>query len=1704
MINIDNSKFDLFLHKCFDIKLKEGHTMSSAVIDEKNYLTTFYFLKNSRVYSIDIPSKKLDELSFSKNHEVFYITGNANNEYLICVFKNGKIFAININKKIFYLKNLQNENTSNSNKFDSSFKIYASNNLDKVVVYTSSQITVWYKSIQKEKITSSKKINELLGFHIYIQLKEERKAFLTAKDKIYKDDFICYFGNNYYLGSFIRICYFLLVPQPEKNTYKLIIITYLFFFDKENKLRSLDNIDINEYKTKFTSRYLCSYFLSVKPPVLTETNKDDTVSQNTLPKDKEKSDDKPKVNQNKTIISKINTTGTIIAIALNFKSENTCNLIFYQTEVFKFSSFNLNNISMNKEDEDISLLVEDLEWLCNDLYVAVFFTGGYFTIMNTSYQMVLFYDFSNNISRIENTNLLYIPSIFAHAPYILTNQKIKVIASRQKTDYFVIYASNIIIGFQCSSQSYIDRRINNEISSFDDFLSDLRFYQVALLEDENQKDILFDKLNNFVVQTFNDIFVRGDNDGLFQTEGANSLMKFFVKFILIYRNVNLLHETNLPILSYFLNVSNDFFIYLLKLKEIWLSFLFIELVERYLLKMFRLKNIKGKRPKSMKLINEYTNILFNPFYVSNVSLKCYNKINNNTILSKWRLILIVYCLIEFRSNQALNINVLYFILGKLTSAKLIKHNLLDDIHFILKIIIRNWKYLKNENLKAGGEEYVLNGLTMNHRTELMSQFLHTKISKNDNFNIDFLGEFFTVDELNNYLSINRMYCYGDEEELLNEYSYMNNLGEIQKWILFFTNGLYPDLFEDLKDYLGNHLKQTVDFIMKKEENISPDELNLSRLVYFNIYFISLCMMNLIGKILVYLNKNKDIVHNKKLFKFLCPIDVPFLLYEFFSDSNTANNQIDLEILLQSYFERYQKNFTFTFNDSLDFADFLSMKGFKLYTDNIDDMNNNLEIIKKTPVQNYTYTFQIFYLMLIHKTNSLFFLDDYEPILYNISLLDVNFRKDLYEMYLLIMNGYIRYFVSKDDKNKLIGGKPKTINPLLIEKNICLLRYDSILILIKKIFYKIIYEEDCFLRKDICDFIKITQDYMKFPFMEGMLYHEYKFFKSLSFDYIFDFNDILKYSEMNKNLKVQNFFEMLCSNNCSNTIFEIIFGGENTQLKDKISLSLKNIIQLLLNIDKSTNFSYEVNTETINNIFQFNNNDISIVDQVITGDINKYKQTFGESSYTNNVILSLKKIIIKIVHCLNILYIKYKILTINPIQDTMNYLKLLSFCLIFDKSEEQFMIHHNLLMQYLCIAIQKEGFLKNDINVKKLNDILLFTNLSFITHETKPTEQYSQLELLFKKKNEKGYNQFITYKKNHLLLVNKYLNKAEISTSKCIRIIVISITLPFYLKITNVVLNQLRIFSIAMSSINKNLPFQFTREKYAILNEAFAQLTGVNSNSFIEFNDNWDLIHCHPIYEMIISDPILPKMRFQKEKFELLLTERQKLKIKMKKKNSYKIPNSVINLCKDKLNIKNEISSKEIEIKEVEKNNKPLRIRIPVDIENDDIEITINQNIEPIPIKRLIPHRRKTPIERFIIRLKRIFFHELINQIFQKYKKKISGEELEEIKIIRVTPKEGSVKIAKLKEKYISTKDLIKAQKNDTHYLSSLRFYDIINVNKYEQGKSENSKIFQELVSTKRTKKISETIKSKLQEYSEKIRHYEYIVKSLSNEFNAKK
>ena len=546
---------------------------------------------------------------------------------------------------------------------------------------------------------------------------------------------------------------------------------------------------------------------------------------------------------------------------------------------------------------------------------------------------------------------------------------------------------------------------------------------------------------------------------------------------------------------------------------------------------------------------------------------------------------------------------------------------------------------------------------------------------------------------------------------------------------------------------------------------------------------------------------------------------------------------------------------------------------------------------------------------------------------------------------------------------------------------------------------------------------------------------------------------------------------------------------------------------MFNIDKDSNFTYELSQNKIATIFQFNSNDTNIVDQIITGDINNYKFFFTESNYPLNILAKLKLSIIKIIHFMNILYVKYKILTINPIQDTLNYIKLLSFCLIFEKKENNFIKHVNQLICFVNLTIEKDIYLQNDTIQKKIFDIIIFIEIGYITHGIKENENMTNLESKLKNRNLKLFSNFTSYKKSILLPINKYINNADPPTSKKLRNIIINLNNPFYLKITVVVLNQLKVFANLLFSVNKNRAFKFVIEKYNVLNENFSNLTGINPKSFIEFTEYWDLIHCHPISEMITKKETEVKTKITKEQFELLLTERQKSKNKLPS-----IPNKQLNFINFFLSNKNthdvnidELKEKEIDIQPSFSPVIHLKIKQHSDIEDEDISISINQSIvyNPPPINR-IPHKKKSPIERFLIKIKKIFFHEFLNQIFQNYKKRISGEELEEIKIIQVNPKEGNYKISNLREKYVSTRDLIKAQRKEKNYLSSLKHFDIINVNKYQQGNSENSKIFHELISSKKTKKITETIKEKLLEYNQKIKHYEFIVKTLGNEFNSQK
>ena len=1770
--NKGNSKYDLILGKIFDIKIKQGFELKIAYIDEKKYLKTLYFLKDKKVYILNISNKKIEELNFTKSHEVIYITGNNNHTYLICIFKNCKIFAIDCFKNIVYFKNLQNvplnsdlkgniiktdkkETDYDERLFSPNLELWGNENLNKIVIFTGTQIIIWYQSIIKEKVSSGKKlINEAIGYHIYIQLQEERQTLLDKTKKKYEnfdENVCCIFRNSYYLGSYIHIFYILLIPIEEKGKVysKVIIVNYLFFFDKDNHFKSNDtnkepNIN-KEYKTKFSSKYIYTFLINQ-----VEKDDDSDLSLNL---------NNEKINTKKKICSKSNIRGTIIAIGINYINEANVTLAYYFTDTYHFTSYKIVSLFPNKK---FKVWIEDIEWIYDDLFLIVQFSHGYLTILNTNFQVISFIDSSNTFSNLSNTDIISIPNTFLSLYNKIEDfiGNIRLLSSkncsRGNAQYFALFTNNNIIGFQILNTfiSYEDNLLNTNInpSAFDDFIYNLQYLQLHNYSLDSMKNIsLFDKLHNFILMNFGEMFTRDTtNENLFQNENVSSLIKSFVKFIIIYRNLNLIHETNLSLLSYLIIICNDFFFYLLKLKEIWLAFLFIELSEKYILKQFRFKTLKNKNNEEQMLKNQLSFLIFHPYYIPNISLKCYNKITNYSLFSKLRLILIFNALIEFRNNQALNINVLYFILAKVTINKLKKHNLLDDINLILKVIIRNWKYLKSENIKAGGEEYVLNGLTMNQRAELLSFLLKNNtncltISRKNPYpnhkpsefkpRIEFFTDFYSLDELQNFNPKNETYCNGDEDTLISEYNYMNNIGMIQKWILLFTNGLYYDLFEDYKEYLNNHLKQTVaNIINKKPENISTDGINLSKIIYFNLFFFAVSVIDFIESFLKFYINTKKIIYNKneKFFSFVSPSNIPFIIYEFYAyniempnNKKEDNDEIQEDEIPSSSYSLYssligliKKNkmkFNITLNDVFDFGDFLLGNGFKIYTTK-NSLEGNLNA-KDSSNRLYVYSILLFFIFLIHKFSALYFLsEEHKDLIFNsIQILDVRLKRELYEIIFLILNGYVRYYIYKLIERIHIK---ETLNSDEIKN------FEIILSFYKSIFCKFIFEESYKVRQNIHELIAILPDLIQFQFFENALRNEYFELYSKFSAQIFALDkDIINQENFNKNMKVNNFFESLCSNNSSMTVFEIIFGEQYQDLKDNFKQSISTIISLIYNTNKEYSFNFVNDNNTIINYIQNKKNNFEpylLFDNIIQGNIDKYKNYYKDSDYSSKLIIKIKIIIIRFIHLMNILYIKYKILTINPFTDISNYLKLFAFLLIFEKNEDKFNEHIKQLLNCLKdLYINKKN---EKIESKSILDILKFLYISLNSRNNLELNEFTNFENLVKEKNSLLYEDYSNYIKTISILFEKlHIINSE---NKDDLLLCLYLTNRFYMKTTGVVYTQMTGYA---NSINKPLYFKLTREKYVILAEKFSNLTNIHNNSIIEFKDNWELIHNHPIYNMIITDKFRARGYFNKEKFEMMMTERQKkedfinyIKINYNNSKSNLLKKNIHSLL-NKVKYKEILDDKETITIESEADNNnshstivfdfhPLRIKYNDDDKDfseskDDLNNSIiHLNHEKVKEKRYKRrhhrHKKYSPIELFIMYIKRIFFEQFLTSIFDKFRLSVTGQELEEIQIINIS-KDKKIQKSKLKEKFLSAKDIFRS---DDYYnnLNLLRNFDVIRINKYKEGISENSKFFAELVKNKKLKHIGESVKEKIKNIQYKINEYEIIMKNLNNDFKS--
>ena len=1708
--------------KVFDINIKNEKEIKSVYLDENKYLRNLFFLSNDKkIYFLNILTKELEEFNFSRGHQVIHITGNNNNTFLIIIFKNCKIYAMDLSSKsIYYFKNLQSvpinlNEEGKENIFSPKLKFFANENLSKAILYTGEEIIIWFRHQLKHNM--KKNIKELTGYHIYIQLQEEKKSFIKEKHK-YIENLICFFNNDIFQGSAINIYYLMVFKIPKTNLFKLVIISYTFFFNKENMFNCVDNLDTkekylinNEIKKKFSTKYSFTYLMNINE----ENNTKDNLEK---------------------IIVKQNRNGIFIIIGINFANDSNNILILFLTDSYRFFSAKISKLFPVKK---FKMKIEDLAFINNDYYILVYFINGYFVILNTNFQIVKFYDSTNSFSFFEKANNIYIFNTFLSANLcknnsnnenktnfnIITNVN-RIVSYEEDNnilndntkekfakyyDYIIIYTDSKIIGFHVNIKglSYIDGLLRKDVKNFDDIVYFLEFLQLNDFDD-NKKGFLFDKVHNYLVLNFGQIFqsLKAVVNPLFtemdmeqnMNENLNSdmsntniLKTIFIKFLNIYRYLNITNYSPLSLISYFIVLTSDFFLFLLSQKDVWIGFLLVELGEKYLLHKLKLRNYKNNTNDAKYLQGKTSFMIFNPNFLQATSVKGYNRINNYSLFSKLRLLIIFFCLMEFRNNQARNINVLYFVLAKLVVDKLKKENLLDDLNLMIKVVIRNWKYLKSENMKSG-EEYILNSFSMNQKADTLALLLHTNnfitsnyigrkivtrtggnadsltAVRNTKSRFDFFNDFYSLDELNNFNNFISNYCSGQDNILSREFNYFNHLGIIQKWLTYFSNYLYPELFKDYKQYINTHLKQTIsNNIKKKPENTSQDEKNLTKMIFFNLYIFMNILIQFnkdIFKAIINYDPNKKI----KFFNIVLPPDLPYLTSEFYAviyniieknEINKNKKNIFLKEINDIYcqlWDRYKKEIQYDINNAFDFCHFLMQKGFKYYLNDYQILSNYIENNNENHEENtmmyYVFSLLEFSIIVIHKNDLLGEIDTENCFIFEVlKILPDKFKKNIYELCFLIFTGHVRDYIYR----QIGGNKNENLQPQEeYNFNLCVN-------FLKTIFTNYISEENPIIYENIIDVIQILPDFMKLQFIDEGLEKSfsifYKNFGKNIFDtkYILNEKNFLYFNQKNEDPFIKD-------HKISQIFYNIIFYDKKSKYNE-FNILLSNMINLIFNGSKNFDFELETDSNKILNIMKNNVNEI-FFDEIIYGKINEFKTIYKDSEYITKLILKIKITIIKIFHLLCILFLKYKLLKLNLKINQIEMLQYYVLLLLLVENENIYSIKIDNIYNCLKFVINNNN---SELFHKGIVDILININLGFIFKQLEPNNTFKELEKFIGEKHKNLMDLYSYTISNNINIFSKLKGKFKDEQNK--------FTLFFsnknYIKLLNEIFIMTSSESIYHQNKEKNINkiyFKEQREIYKILLEKYYNLTGFNVNMKIEFEEDWDLSINNPIYNLLISDKFSGRKFYNKNLFESILSDKTK-------QSPLELPN-FSKLKEESESIKN-ISEIEInktkEIKENEEEIKLYKFQFKNRKRSKDL------------IKSLSEKYNKFEIFYFLIQ--KLILNRFKNQLFLCYKKRNDILNLEKLEIIRIDAENKAKESIILKEKYVTLNDYYH---KDDYYndLSQIKPLSVVKINKLMPGNSSKSKFFKELLRTKNTKHLGNKIQEKLMEIQNKIKEFE--------------
>jgi hypothetical protein len=211
-------------------------------------------------------------------------------------------------------------------------------------------------------------------------------------------------------------------------------------------------------------------------------------------------------------------------------------------------------------------------------------------------------------------------------------------------------------------------------------------------------------------------------------------------------------------------------------------------------------------------------------------------------------------------------------MAKFLVEKLKEKEGIEELYKVTKIIVKNYKYLKQENDKIGKDEFVLSSLALSYRNQLFSDLNITETERDD-LSFDFFAEFYHIDDFIAYTEPSENFCKNDDLNLLSEFNYLNNTGILQKLVIYMTNYLYFEFFEEIKKFMDYHLRQVKN---KTENNISPEEKSLSKLVFFNMVFILqyllIFLKDIINFLMIIIKKISILT---KIMKIICIIVIRF-------------------------------------------------------------------------------------------------------------------------------------------------------------------------------------------------------------------------------------------------------------------------------------------------------------------------------------------------------------------------------------------------------------------------------------------------------------------------------------------------------------------------------------------------------------------------------------------------------------------------------------------------------------------------------------------------------------------------------------------------------------------------------------------------------------------------------------------------------------